>query len=145
MIHEIRAGEADWLARCEALHRQLRPQLPADYAGLIRTMLAEGAGMAVLHAGGAPQALAIWRHHHTTFHGHRFYLDDLVADEAARGRGHGAALLAWCQARATALGCDTFALESGPQRGAAHRFYFRHGFTISSFGFSRASSLPWTG
>jgi GNAT superfamily N-acetyltransferase len=144
MTHEVHAVLDDpatvdtWLARCEALHRTLRPALPADYAGLLRTMFREGAAMAVLHDAGKPLALAVFRHHHTTFQGLRFYVDDLVTDEALRGAGHGAALLDWCEARARALGCDTLALDSGVQRAPAHRFYFRLRFAIASFGFTKA-------
>ena len=32
-------------------------------------------------------------------------------------------------------GCDAFHLDSGVQRDRAHRFYFRYGFTISSYHF----------
>ncbi len=126
----------DWLRRAEPLPRTLRPHLPAEYEGYLRTMFAEGAAMAVLHHSGAPRALAVYRMQHTTFHGLRFYLDDLVTDAAARGQGLGGALLDWCIRTAREAGCDTFALDSGVQRAAAHRFYFRHGLTIGSFGFN---------
>ncbi len=126
-----------WLGRSEALHRALRPSLPADYEGYLRRMFSEGAQMAVLHADGEAKALAVYRSHHTTFHGLLFYVDDLVTEEADRGRGRGAALLRWCEDRARAQGCRTFALDSGVQRSAAHRFYFRHGLVVQSFGFAK--------
>lgn len=126
-----------WLARTEALHRDFRPALPADYAAYLGLMFAEGAEMAVLHLAEVPKALAVFRLFHTTFQGRRFYIDDLVTQQAERGAGHGTALLAWCEARARALGCRTFALDSGVQRNAAHRFYFRNGMTIGSFSFSK--------
>ena len=56
-------------------------------------MFAEGAEMAVLHRAGVPKSLAVYRAHHTTFQGYRFYIDDLVMDAAERGLGHDAALL----------------------------------------------------
>lgn len=74
--------------------------------------------MAVLPVAGKPKALAVYRIHHTTFQGLRFYLDDLVTDEAERGQGLGAALLDWCVAEARSEGCDTFALDSGVQLSA---------------------------
>ena len=131
---------AVWLRRSERLHRTLRPALPADYEGRLRQMFSEGARMAILHLSDAPKALAVYRIHHTTFQGLRFYLDDLVTDEGERGRGLGTALLDWCVAKARAERCDTFALDSGVQRAAAHRFYFRHGLTVTSFGFTKALS-----
>lgn len=126
-----------WLDRSESLHRTLRPDIPAPYSTYMRKMFAEGAEMALLHESGVPQSLAVYRCHHTTFQGLRFYVDDLVTAEAARGAGHGAALLAWCEARARERGCGSFDLESGVQRQHAHRFYFRQGMTIFSFSFRK--------
>jgi len=125
-----------WLRKTEWLHRKLRPNLPIDYAAYLGQMFVEGARMAVLHFSGEPKALAVYRVYHTTYQGLRFYVDDLVTDEGERGRGLGATLIGWCKARARAEGCDTLALDSGVQRSAAHRFYFRHGLTVGSFGFN---------
>jgi GNAT superfamily N-acetyltransferase len=135
---ESGAGEiAGLLARTEALHRQLRPAIPESYAATLTTMLREGARLSVLFEGEQPRALAVWRVHHTTFAGLRFYVDDLVTDEAVRGRGWGGRLLAALEQRAGELGCATFTLDSGVQREAAHRFYFRAGMTITSFAFRK--------
>lgn len=140
IVHLLQAEEttvATWLQRCEHLHRSLRPALPADYEGYLRRMFSEGAQMAVLHEAETPKALAVYRIQHTTFNGRRFYVDDLVTVENARGKGYGAALLQWCEDVARTQGCDTFALDSGVQRAAAHRFYFKHGLTIMAFGFAK--------
>lgn len=131
------ARYAAHLSAAAPLHRTLRAQLPADYEGYMHRMFAEGAEMAVLRAEGAVRSLAVYRTHHTTFHGFRFYVDDLVTDEAGRGRGFGALLLAWCERRGRERGCDTFDLESGVQRPQTHRFYFREGLTIFAFGFTK--------
>ncbi len=139
-IHRLADEEAtiaDWLARTEALHRVLRPDLPDDYPAYLRLMFAEGAQMAVLHEDGVPKALAVYRIHHTTVSGRRFYVDDLVTVEKERSKGYGAALLQWCEDVARTQGCNRFALDSGVQRTAAHRFYFRQGLAILSFGFSK--------
>lgn len=126
---------ADLLAAGETLHRQLRPDLPAHYADYMRQMFAEGAEMAVVVQDGAVRAIAVFRCHLTTFHGRRFYIDDLVADQDQRSRGFGGKLLSWCEALARKRGCGGLALESGVQRQRAHNFYFRHGLTIITFGF----------
>jgi hypothetical protein len=128
-----------WLAASESLHRQLRVALPAatSYVEHMKRMFAEGAEMAILVENDAPKALAVFRRMLTTFHGRRFYVDDLVTDEASRSRSHGGRLLAWLEARARQTGCDYFDLSSGVQRDRAHRFYFRNGLTISSFSFSK--------
>lgn len=132
------ARNAAYLAAAAALHRSLRANLPADYEAYMRQMFAEGAEMAVLIADGAIRSLAVYRSHHTTFHGLRFYVDDLVTDEAERGRGFGGQMLAWCENRARERGCDAFDLESGVQRPGTHRFYFRHDLTIFAFGFTKS-------
>jgi GNAT superfamily N-acetyltransferase len=58
---------------------------------------------------------------------------------AARGRGHGEALLRWIFDEAQRLGCDEVHLDSGtvPDRWAAHRLYHRVGMNISSHHFAR--------
>jgi GNAT superfamily N-acetyltransferase len=103
----------------------------------MRQMFKEGAEMVTLMKNSEAKSLAVYRCHHTTFHGFRFYLDDLVTDESERGRGYEQKIISWCEARARERGCDTFDLESGVQRPMTHRFYFREGLTIFAFGFTK--------
>lgn len=126
------------LAEGEALHRQLRPDLQADYFGQMRTMFGEGARIAQLFDDGQVRALALWRVFHTTYCGRRLEVEDLVTDDASRSRGHGAALLDWLEAKGRELGCPTITLHSAVHRARAHRFYFRQGFHIMAFHFSKA-------
>lgn len=127
----------DWLARAEAVHRQLRERLPADYAGRLAAVFANGARMSLAAQGQAVRGLAVWRLVENTYEGRRLYVDDLVTDAAHRSQGVGKFLVAQLEARARALGCDVLALDSGTQRSAAHRFYFREGFVIPSFCFRK--------
>ncbi len=141
-IHDIaadtpRAEVAALLERSEPLHRQLRPHLPANYAGWLDKVLADGAGLCVLESDARPRALGLWRAYHTTYAGLRFYVDDLVADEAERGKGWGGKMLAHLERKARDMGCDVFALDSGTHRQLAHRFYFRAGLTIGAFAFAK--------
>jgi GNAT superfamily N-acetyltransferase len=140
-IHIVSDDEAtltDWLMRTEPLHRVLRPDLPTDYQTYLRLMFSEGAKMAALHEAGVPKALTVYRILHTTFNGRRFYVDDLVTVEGERGRGYGSTVLRWLEDQARENGCQAFALDSGVQRSAAHRFYFRQGMSIMAFGFSKS-------
>ncbi len=137
LVSEDPDSHADLMDSCEDLHRQLRRDLGLPYGGFMRRLFAEGAEMAVLVDGGAPRAIAVFRCHQTTFHGKRFYIDDLVTDEAERGRGYGGQLLTWCEAQAKVRGCASLDLESGVHRPKAHRFYFRQGMTIFTFGFTK--------
>lgn len=125
----------DGLQRCEALHRQLRPAIGQPYDGYLRDMMSEGAHMAQLLDGAHLRALAVWRVYLSTYAGRRFYVDDLVVDESLRGQGWGSILLTWLENKASELQCETFALDSGTQRHAAHRFYFRAGLVVNSFAF----------
>jgi GNAT superfamily N-acetyltransferase len=126
-----------YLSSAAELHRTLRPNLPVDYETYMRRMFDEGAEMAILTVQGQIKSLAVYRCHHTTFHGFRFYVDDLVTEEGQRGQGFGRKILAWCETRARQRGCDTFDLESGVQRPRTHQFYFREGLTIFAFGFTK--------
>ena len=93
--------------------------------------------MAVLLDQNSIRAIAVFRCHHTTFHGLRFYLDDLVTDESNRAKGLGSEMLSWCERKAAERECDVFDLESGTQRSRAHKFYFRNSFEIFAFSFTK--------
>lgn len=129
--------EASWLARAEGVHRQLRPQLPADYAGKMHKVLAGGARMTLAVCEDAVLGLAVWRWHENTFDGIKFYVDDLVTDSTTRSQGVGKSLIARLETEARRHGADNLVLDSGCQRQQAHRFYFREGFVITSFNFKK--------
>ena len=129
--------ETEWLARAEPVHRQLRTSLPADYAGRLRAVFANGARMSVATEQAAVRGVALWRVIENTYEGRRLYVDDLVTDEAHRSRGVGRTLLQHLERHARKLQCDVLALDSGTQRSDAHRFYFREGMVIPSFCFRK--------
>lgn len=60
--------------------------------------------------------------------GMRAWIEDVVVDDAARGRGVGAALNQAALDRARSEGCTTVDLTSRPSREAANRLYQRLGF-----------------
>ena len=62
--------------------------------------------------------------------GLRAWIEDVVVDESARGRGVGEALNQAALARARDAGCRTVDLTSRPSREAANRLYQRIGFTL---------------
>ncbi|PLK49745.1 N-acetyltransferase [Uliginosibacterium sp. TH139] len=130
-------AEPAWLARAEAVHRQLRPALPADYAAKMRRVFAGGARMTLATRGEAVCGLAVWRWHENTFDGIKFYIDDLVTDAALRSQGVGKSLIAQLEMEAQQRGAEALVLDSGTQRQQAHRFYFREGFVITSFNFKK--------
>ena len=62
--------------------------------------------------------------------GLRSVIEDVVVDEAARGRGIGAALIREAIERARAAGAEGISLTSNPQREAANRLYQSIGFQL---------------
>ncbi|WP_417066685.1 GNAT family N-acetyltransferase [Niveibacterium terrae] len=132
------AGE--WLLAAESVHRQLRPQLPDDYRFAMERVFAGGGRMVVLTDAQKVLGLAVWRVFADTFSGLKFYVDDLVIDEASRSLGAGHKLVTWLEQEARTLGAGSITLDSGTQRTRAHRFYFREGFVITSFNFKKQLS-----
>ena len=126
-----------WLSRAEGVHRQLRSGLPVDYAERLRSVFANGARMSVATEGPEVRGVALWRVIENTYEGRRFYVDDLVTDQAHRSRGIGRIMLRHLEQKARQLECDVLALDSGTQRTDAHRFYFREGLVIPAFSFRK--------
>jgi GNAT superfamily N-acetyltransferase len=126
-----------WLTRAEAVHRQLRPKLPADYPAKMRLVFRQGGEMCVAAIGEEVAGLAVFRVFENTHVGLRFYVDDLVTDDTRRSTGVGRTLMDWLQEEARRRGCPGLDLESGTHRTRAHRFYFREGFVIPSFSFRK--------
>lgn len=126
-----------WLARAETVHRQLRPQLPADYNGKMRSIFRDGGEMCIAVLDEKAAGVAVYREFENTHVGRRFYVDDLVTDEATRSAGVGHALIAYLEKTARERGCPGFDLESGTHRTRAHRFYFREGFYLTAFSFRK--------
>jgi GNAT superfamily N-acetyltransferase len=127
----------EWLAKAESVHRQLRTALPADYAGKMKRVFADGARMCVAAEGDAVRGVAVYRVYENTFEGVHLYVDDLVTDERQRSKGVGRALMAHVEKVARAAGCEATTLDSGTQRQQAHKFYFREGMVVTSFHFRK--------
>jgi GNAT superfamily N-acetyltransferase len=127
----------EWLARAERVHRQLRPDLAADYATKMARVFAGGGRMLVAAEGESARGVAVWRCYENTAYGRQLYVDDLVTDEACRSQGTGKAMLAECARLAAELECVALTLDSGTQRQRAHAFYFREGMPIVSFHFAK--------
>ncbi len=131
-----------WLAAAELLHRDLRPQLPADYAAAMARVFLSGGRLIVAAEGEVAVGLAVWRLLDNTMFGRFLYVDDLVTDTRLRSRGVGKALLSRCEAIAVELGCREFVLDSGVQRAQTHRFYFREGLVVRAFNFGKTLPPP---
>ena len=124
------------LAQVWPVMRWLREHLDAD---ALRSRYAagypDGYRITAGYEGDRCVVAAGWRITTSFAHGRFLYVDDLVVDPQLRSRGHGAAMLHALEARAAADGCEQVRLDSGVQRHAAHRFYFREGYRIASHAF----------
>ncbi len=128
--------EAD-IARCYPVMADLRPHLSAaEFAARVRKQQAAGFQLAYLEESGEVRAVAGFRYLETLAWGRILYVDDLVAAEAARSRGHGGKLFDWLVAQAKQNNCDALHLDSGVQRFGAHRFYLARRMDITSHHFA---------
>lgn len=130
---------SEWLTRAEGVHRQLRPHLPVDYLEKMWRVL-EDARMVLAIENDEVLGLAVYRWHENTFDGLKFYIDDLVTDDARRSEGVGHALIVHLEEVARSLGASGMVLDSGTQRTQAHKFYFREGFVVPAFNFKKTFS-----
>lgn len=132
-----RIVERDWLAKAEAVHRQLRPHLPNDYAKRMAYIFATGVEMWLAAEHDHVLGVAVFRIIENTHAGRKLYVDDLVTDETKRSTGVGKLLLDGLTEEARQRGCQTIDLDSGTQRTDAHRFYFRERMGVKVFGFTK--------
>ena len=128
----------DEILRCWPVFHQLRPHLvAAEFLPRVRRQQAtHGYVLTLVEDEGAVVCAAGWRIAEFLAWGRVLYVDDLVTDEAARGRGHGRRMLDWLIAEARRRGCDELHLDSGHQRLAAHGLYHAAGLRITSHHFS---------
>ncbi len=129
--------QPELLANAELIHRELRPSIEPDYVGKMARIFQQGGRMAVALEADEILGLAVWRAYENTFSRLRFYCDDLVTTSARRSSGVGQALIDHMVSHAKRLGAESLSLDSGTQRTDAHRFYFRSGFVIPAFAFSK--------
>ena len=128
--------EAD-IARCYPVMAELRPHLSAaEFAARVRKQQATGFQLAYLEESGEVRAVTGFRYLETLAWGKILYVDDLVAAEATRSRGHGGKLFDWLVAQAKQNNCDALHLDSGVQRFGAHRFYLTRRMDIIALHFA---------
>ncbi len=128
------------IRRCWPVLRQLRPHLDeSDLVAAVRRMEAHGFRLIFAEDdAGEIRAVAGYRITELLRTGLMLEVDDLVTDASARSGGYGKALMDWLVDESHALGCSVIELDSGVQRHAAHRFYFREGMHILGYHFSRS-------
>jgi GNAT superfamily N-acetyltransferase len=65
-------------------------------------------------------------------------IETLIVSKNHRSKGIGSKVMDLVEEQAIKDGCDAIELTSATFREDAHKFYFKNGFSIKSFGFSKA-------
>lgn len=120
--------------------RQLRTHLDEEegFVSAIARMRSEGYRLiASYDEEGKPVGAAGFRVQEFLAYGKILYVDDLVVAGDTRSGGVGKVLLNWLEEEGRVKGCASVQLDSGVQRGQAHRFYFREGMAISNYHFAK--------
>ena len=128
VIDVVRAVDAELVEAWERLLPQLSASAPAVTADVLQRIVESPAtSLLIARADGVIAGcltLAVFE----IPTGRRAWIEDVVVDVAARGRGVGQALTRAAVERAGALGARTVDLTSRPSREAANRLYQRVGF-----------------
>ena len=136
----IKVASSDMdLRRCFPVMFQLRPQLiESEFVDKVKHQQKTGYSLVYLEENNTVIAIAGFRLIENLSNGKLLYVDDLITKSSERSKGYGSVLFDWLFAYAKSINCLSFQLDSGVQRGEAHRFYFRKGMTISSYHFKLA-------
>jgi ribosomal protein S18 acetylase RimI-like enzyme len=132
------AQTAAEVTACYEVMRQLRPQLKLreEFVAIVALQREQGYRLLAVWEDGKPVALAGYRRLDNLVHGRFIYVDDLITDESARGRGHGERLLAELCTRGREENCGRLALDTALANALAQRFYFRFGLLARGLHFS---------
>ncbi|CAF0885738.1 unnamed protein product [Rotaria sp. Silwood1] len=129
-----------YLIQAYDIYRQLRPHLPDNqitYINQIRNICRTGPARIIIAINNNNEVfgLATYRITYNVTYNKHIYCDDLVTNENNRSLGVGRCLINYMKNIGNTLGIDKLILDSGCQRGRAHKFYYREGFIINRFGF----------
>ena len=125
------------IMKCFEVMSQLRTHLEeTDFLDKVRDMENEGYKLAYMEDNSHIVAVCGYRIYSNLFMGKHLYVDDLVTSASRRSEGYGESMINWLREVAVQNDCNFLHLDSGTQREQAHKFYFKHGFTIASFHFS---------
>ncbi len=136
MTIHIAESDAD-LRKISPVLLQLRPAFDKEsLVARIKEQMRHGYRVAYVESDGEVLCVAGFVVGQKLAWGKHIYVDDLVTAEHQRSTGAGAKMIAWLASHARELGCRQLHLDSGVTRFAAHRFYLREGFHITSHHFA---------
>jgi len=128
----------DEINRCYDVMSQLRTHIAReDFLPRVRRQMDDfDYGLVYLMDDGEVKAVAGIRVSEWLHGGKYLEIDDLVAKDGERSRGHGGELFDWIVEYARAEHCDHVRLLSGVQRFDAHRFYLKKRMNIEAHYFN---------
>jgi ribosomal protein S18 acetylase RimI-like enzyme len=129
-IEAIAAASAELQSALAVLLPQLNPSLPIPGLEYLDAMVADPAVTLLLARDGSEIVGAAAVVVYTTPIWVQARIEDVVVDEAARGRGVGEALVTRCIEVARERGAAIVELQSARSREAANRLYARLGFDL---------------
>ena len=122
---------------CFDVMSELRPKIiKSEFLNIVREMESQGFKLVFIEENTKVVAAAGYRISTNLFLGKNLYVDDLITSASVRSKGYGEVLITWLRNLAIENKCNTLHLDSGTQRGQAHKFYFRNGLTIVNYHFS---------
>ena len=122
---------------CFDVMSELRPKIiKSEFLNTVREMESQGFKLVFIEENTKVVAAAGYRISTNLFLGKNLYVDDLITSASVRSKGYGEVLITWLRNLAIENKCNTLHLDSGTQRGQAHKFYFRNGLTIVNYHFS---------
>ena len=136
---EIRFAETDEeIESCYAVMSELRPHIGREefLPQVRRQMAVSGFQLAYLTEDEKVKAVAGIRIAEWLARGRSLEIEDLVATESERSKGHGGRLFDWIVEHARDSGCSEVRLVSHVTRYRAHRFYLNKGMIIDAHFFS---------
>ncbi len=140
----IELAETDeQIADCFETMAFLRSHLVREnFVERVRVQAESGYRLAALRKEGDPavRCVAGFRALRHLAYGDVLYVDDLSTAESDRSKGYGNAMFDWLVEYGERLGLTELQLDSGVQRCAAHRFYFRKRMHIHAYRFRLALS-----
>ena len=139
LVHSLDGVEAELVEAWTVLLPQLSSSAPPVTADALRAIVAsDSTSLLVARVDGrvvGSLTLAVF----PVPTGRRAWIEDVVVDASARGRGVGEALTRAALRRAGELGARTVDLTSRPSREAANRLYRRSGFELRETNVYRAT------
>lgn len=136
ILRELATPE-EWAAMFKLVKHQNREITQKEFKSLLAEMRARHyrclgayAGSKLVGIMGFWIAVRFWNRKHVD-------IDNVVIDEKWRSKGIGKKMLAWVEREARKQGCTMAVLDSYTTAHKAHRFYFREGYGILGYHFTK--------